>query len=77
MHKLPVVSGAELIKYLHKSREFVTTRVRGSHAILKCPAGKTVSVPLHRELDRGTLSGILSRAEISVDEFIEEWERYN
>jgi len=76
VHKLPVVAGNEVIKYLYKSRQFVTTRVRGSHAILKSPTGKIVTVPLHDQLDRGTLSSILLRAGIGIDEFIEEWKRY-
>jgi predicted RNA binding protein YcfA (HicA-like mRNA interferase family) len=50
-------------------------RSRGSHVILKSPSGKIVPVPLHNELDRGTLSGILEIAGISLDEFIEEWNK--
>jgi predicted RNA binding protein YcfA (HicA-like mRNA interferase family) len=73
VHRLPVVSGAKIIKYLSKTRGFVTTRTKGSHVILKSPDGRTVIVPLHNELDRGTLSNILLRAGISSDEFIEEW----
>ena len=30
-----------------------------------------VTVPDHRELDRGTLRGIIRQAELTVDEFIE------
>lgn len=75
MSRLPVLSGEKLIKYLSKTRGFVTTRARGSHAILKSPGGKvTISIPLHIELDRGTLSNILERAGISRDVFIEEWQ---
>lgn len=73
MPKLPVVSGEEIIKYLYRSRRFVTVRSKGSHVILRSPNGMTVLVPLHDELDRGTLSDILERAGISTDEFIEEW----
>jgi predicted RNA binding protein YcfA (HicA-like mRNA interferase family) len=31
----------------------------------------TISVPDHKELDRGTLRGIIRQAGLSVDEFIE------
>ena len=34
------------------------------------PYAKTV-VPNHRELDTGTLSGIIRQAELSVEEFLE------
>jgi predicted RNA binding protein YcfA (HicA-like mRNA interferase family) len=72
--KLPIVSGGKLIKYLCKSKGFVMGRTKGSHVILKSLDGKkTVVVPLHNELDRGTLTSILERAGLSVDEFIEEF----
>ena len=55
MAKLPVVSGWEIIKYLSK-REFYTSRIRGSHVILKSKDNtRTVPVPLHETLDRGTI----------------------
>ncbi|MEA3501638.1 MAG: type II toxin-antitoxin system HicA family toxin [Actinomycetota bacterium] len=34
-------------------------------------AGKTVIVPLHRELARGTLRSILRQADLTVEAFIE------
>ncbi|MEK6810052.1 MAG: type II toxin-antitoxin system HicA family toxin [Candidatus Thermoplasmatota archaeon] len=33
--------------------------------------GRTFSVPLHAELDRGTLRAILRQANVSVEQFIE------
>ena len=33
--------------------------------------GRMVVVPLHAELDRGTLRAILREANVSVDEFVE------
>ena len=49
-------------------------RISASHAILKSADGKkTVSVPLHSELDRGTLTSILEVAGVTTDEFIQEF----
>lgn len=42
---------------------------KGSHVKLRNDAGRTVIVPLHRELARGTLSSILRQADLSGDEF--------
>lgn len=73
MSKLPRLSGTELIKYLQK-KGFIPTRQRGSHVILKS-SNRRIAVPLHDELDRGTLLGILEEAGITRDEFIQEWYR--
>lgn len=69
--KLPVVSGKEFIKRLKKKGyEFV--HQEGSHMIirLKVPPYTKLSVPNHKELDRGLLRSLLKDADISVDEFI-------
>jgi predicted RNA binding protein YcfA (HicA-like mRNA interferase family) len=45
-------------------------RQRGSHVRLKHPNRRTpLTVPLHRELKRGTLAGILGDARLDADEF--------
>ncbi len=44
---------------------------RGSHVKLRDSAGKTVIVPLHRELARGTLRSILRQADLTVEAFLE------
>ncbi len=65
--RLPVVSGAELVRALERVGWWVT-RQRGSHVRLKHPERSTaVTVPLHRELKRGTLGGILTDAGLEVD----------
>jgi predicted RNA binding protein YcfA (HicA-like mRNA interferase family) len=38
---------------------------------LECTGRSPVTVPLHAEIDRGTLRSIIRTAEVSVDEFIE------
>jgi predicted RNA binding protein YcfA (HicA-like mRNA interferase family) len=66
--RLPVVSGAELVAALGKLG-WVSVRQRGSHARLRHPEHPTsLVVPLHRELKRGTLAGILRDARVDRDE---------
>ena len=71
MSKLPIISGLDCVKALEKIG-FVVDRQRGSHIILVREEPRTtISVPDHKELDRGTLRGIIRQAGLSVDEFIE------
>ncbi|WP_372338723.1 type II toxin-antitoxin system HicA family toxin [Mangrovibrevibacter kandeliae] len=71
---LPAVSGRRTVRALEKAG-FVVDRIKGSHHILLHPgrAKSAVSVPVHgnRELPRGTLSGIMEQAGLSIDEFIQ------
>jgi len=69
MPKLPVLSGEELIRLLFKAG-FHKVRQKGSHVSLKKGEFKTV-VPLHDELARGTLLGILKQCGLSRDDLIE------
>jgi predicted RNA binding protein YcfA (HicA-like mRNA interferase family) len=65
---LPVVSGAQLIKALERVG-WEQVRHRGSHVRLKHPERSLfLVVPLHRELKRGTLNGILRDAALGRDE---------
>ena len=69
MPKLPRISGAEVVRTLEQLG-FVVVRQRGSHVILRRgPSGCVV--PLHKELKVGTLSGVISQAGVTRDEFIE------
>jgi len=66
--RLPVLSGAELVSALGKLG-WVAVCQRGSHVRLKHPDRTTsLVVPLHRELKRGTLAGILRDAGVDRDE---------
>lgn len=68
MPKLPVVSGRQLIDVL-RSLGFEVDRQRGSHVVLR--RGSTICVvPLHRELRRGTLTGILEQAGVSRETLV-------
>ena len=62
MAKLPHLSGREVIKVLKKAG-FVEVRQRGSHVIMikETPSGKIPTVvPMHKEIDTGTLLEIIS-----------------
>ena len=68
MAKLPVLSGKELIAVL-KGIGFQVVRQRGSHISLQKGVYKAV-VPLHDELARGTLLGILKQCGLSKEDLI-------
>ncbi len=68
MPKLPILSGAEVVRALVRLG-FEQTRQRGSHVVMRKGSVGTV-VPLHREVKTGTLAGILRQAQISQDEFL-------
>jgi predicted RNA binding protein YcfA (HicA-like mRNA interferase family) len=72
MSKLPVTSGKNCIKVLEKFG-FVIYRQRGSHVTMvrENPPNQT-TIPLHSELDRGTLRAILRQTGIGVDEFVKK-----
>jgi len=69
MPKLPVLSGAQVIKALERLG-FEQVRQRGSHVVLRKGSLGTV-VPLHREVKIGTLAGLLRQAQVSPDEFLQ------
>ena len=67
---LPDLSGRETIKALSKVG-FRVTRQRGSHVRLEKSNEETIklTVPLHKNLKKGTLRRIISDAGLTVEEF--------
>jgi len=65
MAKLPVLSGKELIKVLERDG-FKIVRQKGSHISLSKGTFRTV-VPLHNDLSKGTLLGILKQSGITKE----------
>lgn len=64
----PVVSGQQLIKALEKDG-WAVVRQRGSHVRLKKTGRRyALVVPLHKEIRKGTLGGILRDANLSSDD---------
>ena len=68
MGKLPALSGAELVSLL-KKEGFQVVRQKGSHVSLQKGAYLIV-VPLHDDLAKGTLLGILKQCGITREELI-------
>lgn len=70
--QLPVVSGQDAVKALGKAGfETVKGRGKGSHIVMaKARHPGIITIPDHRELDRGTLRAIIRQAGLSVDEFV-------
>ena len=71
MPKLPRISGKKVIKILLKVG-FQVERQKGSHVILvkKTPEGKrSTVVPLHKEIDKGTLLEIIRQAGLNREKF--------
>ena len=66
-HKLPVVSGENMVRFLIK-RDFAVRRQTSSHIVMQ-KEWRVFSVPLHRELKKGTQIAILKQAGITVDDF--------
>ena len=68
--KLPVVSGADLIRALAKFG-YVAVRQKGSHVRLRHatdPQRVPVTVPLHNQIAFGTLRRILRDAALTVEQ---------
>lgn len=72
MAKLPRLSGKEVIKALSKAG-FVPVRQKGSHVFLtkETSEGKIgFPVPLHKEIDTGTLLEMIRQAKLKREEFL-------
>jgi predicted RNA binding protein YcfA (HicA-like mRNA interferase family) len=72
MPKLPVLSGRDVIKVLGKAG-WAQARIKGSHVILvkmvdDCKIA--LVVPLHKEVDKGTLLEIIRQARLTREEFL-------
>lgn len=68
MPRLPVLSGAEVVKGLERLG-FLQVRQRGSHVVMRKGSVGTV-VPLHREVKVGTLAGLLRQAQVAPEDFL-------
>ena len=69
---LPVVSGKEAIRAFAKAG-YVESRQRGSHVrLVHSISGlrAPLTVPLHKELDAGTLRSLIRTSGLSIDEFL-------
>ncbi len=72
MAKLPVISGKQAVKAFQKAGWYVDRRARRRHIIMKKNGMKTtLSIPEHKELDRGLLRALIRDAYMPVNEFID------
>ena len=70
MAGVPLISGKEAVKAFSKLGWHVERRAKGSHIILKKPGMKTIlSIPDHKQLDKGLLRSLIRDAYISVEQF--------
>ena len=73
MSKFPRLAGSKIIKILVDKFDFQVSRQRGSHVVLhKFVKDRKITtiVPLHKEVQVGTIFGILSLAEIKKGDFL-------
>lgn len=71
MPRVPILRPHEVVKAFEKLG-WEVTRQRGSHIILTKPGHiATLSVPNHPTVARGTLRSLITRAGISVEEFLD------
>ena len=71
MARLPLLSGAKAAKAFSKAG-WSAARQTGSHLIMiKQGSMVTLSIPMHSEIDRGTLRKLISIAGLSIEEFLD------
>ena len=73
MPKLPVLSGKDLVKILSKLG-YQHIRTRGSHMVLvkqESNEKKTIPVPNHKELAKGTLKAIMNQANLKLNDLLD------
>ena len=74
MPSLPLVSGQQVVRALERLG-FEKARQRRSHVVLRKYASSDkkvcVVVPMHREIQIGTLAEILRQADVTSEEFLQ------
>lgn len=68
----PALSDLPVRKVLRvlESIGFVYSRTKGSHAVYRHEDGRTVIVPMHGTVKRGTLASIVRQAGLTTAEFL-------
>lgn len=70
MPALPVLSGDEARRAFEEAG-WIFVRQSGSHMFMKKPGMRAaLSIPRHRELDRGMLRSLIRKAGMTVEEFV-------
>ena len=69
MPPLPIISGRQARRAFEQAG-WLFSRQRGSHMVLTKPGvPANLSIPDHRELDRGLLRGLIRDAGLAVEQF--------
>lgn len=74
MHKLPTISGKELLKiFLNKRTGYELDHQTGSHFILRQKESpfRRLVIPNHEEIAKGTLVAIIHEAGLTREQFFE------
>ena len=72
MARLPRISGEEAVKAFAKAGWTVERLSRRNHFVLSKPNSlHTLSIPNHKELDRGLLRSLIRQAGLTVEEFVQ------
>ncbi len=72
MSRLPVCSGAQAIRAFERAG-WRLSRQKGDHvSLLKSGSSLVLTVPLHKELAKGTLRRLIRDAGLTIDEFSEK-----
>lgn len=70
MARLPVISGREAVRAFTQAG-WTERRREGSHMILgKLGVPVVLSIPDHKELDKGLLRGQIRKAGLTIEEFV-------
>jgi predicted RNA binding protein YcfA (HicA-like mRNA interferase family) len=69
MPRLPVISGDRFVRAIRRVG-YEVDPISGSHMILMNASGHRLSVPKHKELDRGLLRDLITDVGLSRDEFL-------
>ena len=70
MAELPRISGQEALRAFEKAG-WSYVRRRGNHMVMiKSGTPVNLSIPDHKELDRGTLRKLIRHSGLSVEEFV-------
>ena len=70
MAELPRCSGDEAVRAFERLG-YRQVRRKGSHVFMKGEDRRSISVPLHKSLAKGTLRSLIRDAGITVEEFTE------
>jgi predicted RNA binding protein YcfA (HicA-like mRNA interferase family) len=71
MSRLPQMNGRDIIAAFRRAGWSVD-RQRGSHVLMTKPGSvMSLSIPLHNPVGRGLLHDLISKSDLSIEEFLD------